>query len=106
MDAPNAPNPANPNAQDQFVDAIQGPTNWGQGTTVQNQAQVTTNQNQAQAPAGQIPTQGPAVQIPVQGPIASWSKYTSSATTTTSSSTTSPCRYCIVCFPDNLSKFG
>ena len=27
MDAPNAPNPANPNAQGQFVDAVQGPTN-------------------------------------------------------------------------------
>ena len=25
MDAPNAPNPANPNAQDQFVDVVQGP---------------------------------------------------------------------------------
>ena len=31
MDAPNAPNPANPNAQDQFVDAIQGPMNQAQG---------------------------------------------------------------------------
>ena len=59
MDAPNAPNPANPNAQDQFVDAVQGPTNQVQNPAVQNQAQV---------PAGQIPTQGPAVQIPVQGP--------------------------------------
>ena len=27
MDAPNAYNPANPNAQDQFVDAVQGPAN-------------------------------------------------------------------------------
>ena len=52
MDAPNAPNPANPNAQDQFVDVVQGPT----------------NQDQAQVPAGQIPTKVPAVQIPVQGP--------------------------------------
>ena len=32
MDTPNAPNPANPNAQDQFVDAVQGPA-------VQNQVQ-------------------------------------------------------------------
>ena len=31
MDAPNAPNPANPNAQDQNVDAVQGPTNQAQG---------------------------------------------------------------------------
>ena len=59
MDVPNAPNPANPNAQDQFVDAVQGPANQAQGPTVQNQAQV---------PAGQIPAQVPAVQVPVQGP--------------------------------------
>ena len=77
MDAPNAPNPANPNTQDQFVDAMQGPTNQVQGPTVQNQAQgpAVQNaaqgpaiQNQAQVPAGQIPAQGPAAQIPVQGP--------------------------------------
>ena len=51
MDAPNAPNPANPNAQDQFVDMVQGPTNQAQGPAVQNQAQ------------------GPAVQPQVQGPV-------------------------------------
>ena len=86
MDAPNAPNPANPNAQDQFVDMVQGPVNQAQAPTTQNQAQGPTvqnqvhgltvqnpaqgpaNQNQAQVPVGQIPTQGPAVQIPVQGP--------------------------------------
>ena len=77
MDALNAPNPANPNAQDQFMDAVQGPTNQAQGPTVQNQAhapavqnpaQGPTNQNQAQVPAGQIPAQGPAAQVPVQGP--------------------------------------
>ena len=56
MDAPNAPNPTNPNAQDQIIDAAQGPANQTQGPTVQNQAQV---------PAGQIP----AVQVPAQGPI-------------------------------------
>ena len=76
MGASNAPNPANPNAQDQFVDAIQGPANQAQGLTVQNQvqspavqnpAQGPTNQNQAQVPTGQIPSQVPAVQIPVQG---------------------------------------
>ena len=27
MDAPNDPIPANPDAQDQFLDAVQGPTN-------------------------------------------------------------------------------
>ena len=68
MDAPNAPNPANPNAQDQFVDAVQGPANQAQGPTVQNQAQGPTDQNQAQVPAVQNQAQGPAVQIPVQGP--------------------------------------
>ena len=86
MDAPNAPNPANLNVQDQFVDMVQGPANQALGCTIQNQAQGPTvqnqaqglavqnpaqgpaNQNQAQVPAGQIPTNGPAVQIPVQGP--------------------------------------
>ena len=51
MDALNAPNPTNPNAQDQIVDVVQGPT------------------NQAQVPAVQIPAQVPAVQVPVQGPV-------------------------------------
>ena len=53
MDIPNAPNPANPNAQDQFVNAVQGPTNQVQGHAAQNQVQ------------------GPAVQTqpPVQGPV-------------------------------------
>ena len=78
MNAPNAPNPANPNAQDQFMDAVQGPTNQAQGPAVQNQAQGPTaqnpvqgpiNQNRAQVPAGQIPVQGPAAQVPVQGPV-------------------------------------
>ena len=59
MDAPNAPNSANPNAQDQIVDVVQGHANQSQGPVVQNQAQV---------PAGQIPAQIPTVQVPVQGP--------------------------------------
>ena len=45
MDAPNACNPANPNAQDQFVDAEQSPTNQVQGPAVQNQAQGPANNN-------------------------------------------------------------
>ena len=45
MDAPNAPNPANPNAQDQFMDAVQDPTNQAQGPAVQNQAQGPANNN-------------------------------------------------------------
>ena len=71
MDAPNAPNPANPNAQDQFVEAVQGPTNQAQGPAIQNQAQGPANQNQAQVPAVQNQAQGPAQvgqNIPAQPP--------------------------------------
>ena len=83
MDAPNAPIPANPNAQDQFVDAVQGPTNQAQGLAGQNQAQgpAAQNQNQVQgpvnnnAPVGQnIPMQPQQQPPPVQpvpiGPVA------------------------------------
>ena len=50
MDTPNASNPANPNAQDQFVDAVQG-------SEAQNQAQGLADQG----PAVQgLTTQGPA----------------------------------------------
>ena len=52
MDAPNAPHPANPNAQDQFMDAIQGLTNQAQGLAVQNQARGPI-QNPAQGPTNQ-----------------------------------------------------
>ena len=83
MDAPNAPNPANPNAQDQFVDAVQGPANQAQGPAGQNQAQGPAVQNQAQtqgpvnnnAHVGQnIPAQlqqqpAPAQPVPI-GPVA------------------------------------
>ena len=58
MDALNAPNPTNPNAQDQNVNAVQGPTNQAQGPSIQNQVQV---------PA--VPAQVPAVQVLVQGPV-------------------------------------
>ena len=79
MDAPNAPNQANPNAQDQFVDAVQGPATQAQGPTVQNQAQGPAVQNQAQ---------GPVVQVQVQGPVNNnaqvGQKYTHAAATTTS----------------------
>ena len=58
MDAPNAPNPANPNAQDQFVDAVQGPVNQAQGPAVQNQVQ-------GPAQVGQnVPVQPPLPQVP------------------------------------------
>ena len=55
MDAPNAPNLANPNTQDQFMDAVQGPANQAQGPAVQNQAQ---------GPAAQAQVQGQEVQGP------------------------------------------
>ena len=50
MDAPNAPNPANPNAPDQFVDAVQGPTalNQAQGPAVQGPAAQGPANNNAQ----------------------------------------------------------
>ena len=69
MDAPNTPNSANPNAKDQFVDAVQGPANQAQGPTVQNHAQGPAVQNPAQGPAqlGQnIPVQPPPQPAPVQ----------------------------------------
>ena len=52
MDAPNASNPANPNAQDQFVGVVQGPANQAQGLAGQNQAEGPAVQNQP-------PAQGP-----------------------------------------------
>ena len=58
MDAPNTPNPANPNAQDQFEDAVQGPMNQAQGPAVQNQVQ-------GPAQVGQnVPVQPPLPQAP------------------------------------------
>ena len=68
MDAPNAPDPTNPNAQDQFVDAVHGPTSQVQGPMVQNQAQGPAIQNQAQGPTDQDQAQVPAVQKQVQDP--------------------------------------
>ena len=69
MDAPNAPNPANPNAQDQIVDAAQGPANQAQGPAVQNQAQGPAVQNQAQGPANNNAQVGQNVPMqPLQQP--------------------------------------
>ena len=68
MDAPNAPNPANPNAQGQNADAEQGPANQAQGPAVQNQAQDPAVQNPALGPADQNQVQVPASQVPAQGP--------------------------------------
>ena len=64
MDALHTPNPANLNAQDQFVDMVQGPTNQAQGPAVQNQAQGPTNNN---AQVGQnVPMQPPQQLAPAQ----------------------------------------
>ena len=64
MDALNAPNPANPNAQDQFVDAVQGPTNQAEGHA-NNTAQI--GQNVLVQPPQQLATTvptGPVVPAP------------------------------------------
>ena len=71
MDAPNAPNPANPNAQDQNVGAVQGPADQAQGHAVQDQDQGPTNNN---AQVGQnVPMQPPQQLSPAQpvpaGPV-------------------------------------
>ena len=62
MDDPNAPNCTNPNAPDQFMDAVQGPVapNQAQGPAIQgpanNNAQVGQN----------VPVQPPQQLVPVQ----------------------------------------
>ena len=66
MDAPNAPNPTNPNAQDQFVDAVQGPTNQAQGPVVQNQAQVQGPVNNNAQVGQNVPMQPPHQLAPAQ----------------------------------------
>ena len=68
MDAPNTPNLANPNVQDQNPDAAQSPVNLAQGPMVQNQAQGPTVQNPAQGPTNQNQAQVPAGLIPAQSP--------------------------------------
>ena len=69
MDAPNTPNPANPNAQDQFMDAVQGSANQAQGPAAQNQAQGPAAQAQVQGLAAQGPANSNAQvgqNVPVQ----------------------------------------
>ena len=76
MDAPNAPSPTNPNSQDQFVDAVQGPAAQAQGPAAQNPGQGLAVQGPANnnAPVGQnIPVQpqqqpAPAQPVPT-GPV-------------------------------------
>ena len=102
MDAPNAPNLTNPNAQDQFVDVVQGPTNQAQGPAIQNLAPGPADQNQVQGPA--VQNQGPAVQNSRSRFCSSWSEYTHPSATTTGPSTTSPCRYYSASSSGSLSK--
>ena len=69
MDAPNAPNPTNPNAQDQFVDAVQGPVNQAQGPAAQAQVQGPAAHGPANnnAQVGQnVPVQLPHQLAPAQ----------------------------------------
>ena len=62
MDTSNAPNPINPNAQDQFMDAVQGLANQAQGPAIQNQAQGQA----AQGPVNNNAQIGP--NVPMQPP--------------------------------------
>ena len=76
MDAPNAPNPTNPTAQDQFMDVVHGPANQAQGPAAQAQAQGLAAQGPANnnAQVGQnVPVQpsqqlAPAQPVPA-GPV-------------------------------------
>ena len=74
MDTPNAPNPANPNAQVQFVDTVQGPTNQAQEPAAQNQNQVQGPVNNNDQVGQNIPMQLQQQPVPVQpvpiGPVA------------------------------------
>ena len=67
MDATNAPNPADPNAQDQFVDAVQGPANQVQGPAVPNQVQGPAKVGE-NVPVQPPPPKAPAPPSPV-GPV-------------------------------------
>ena len=81
MDAPNAPNPANPNVQDQNADMrmqckvlqIRLRVPWYKirlrVPQLKTPAQGPAVQIPVQVPAGQIPAQVPAAQVPVQGPM-------------------------------------
>ena len=65
MDALNAPNPAIPNAQDQFKDAVQGSTNQAHGPAVQNHAHSPANNNAQVGQNTLQPPQQPAPALPV-----------------------------------------
>ena len=71
MDAPNAPNPTNPNAQDQFVDAVQGPAaqNQAQGLAAQAQGPANNNVQVGQNVPLQPPQQLASAQPVPAGPV-------------------------------------
>ena len=67
MDAPNAPNLANPNAQDQFVDVVQGPTNQVQGPAqIGQKVPMQSPQQPASVQPGPIGPVEPAQPAPEQ----------------------------------------
>ena len=71
MDALNAPNPANPVTQDQFMDAVQGPAaqaqNQAQGPADQSQGPAAQGPGNNNAPVGQnVPLQPPHQLAPAQ----------------------------------------
>ena len=69
MDALNAPNPAQPNTQDQFVDAVQGPTaqNQAQGLAAHVQGLAAQDPANNNAQVGQnVPVQPPQQLAPAQ----------------------------------------
>ena len=69
MDALNAPNPTNPNAQDHFVDAVQGPTAQAHGPAAQDQVQGPAAQVQGLAAQGPANNNAPVGQnVPFQPP--------------------------------------
>ena len=76
MDTQNTPDSINPNARDQFIDAVQGPTNQAQGAAIQNQAQgqaaqgpVDNNAQIGQNMPVQPPQQPASVQPVPIGPV-------------------------------------
>ena len=67
MDAPNALNPTNPNAQDEFMDAVQGPTAQAQGPAAKGQVQGPAAQVQGLAAQGPANNNAQVSQnVPVQ----------------------------------------
>ena len=94
MDTPNAPNPTNPNAQDQFMDAVQGPAAQAQGPAAQNQAQGPAAQVQGLAAQGPTKTMSQLVRMYPFSLHTTWPQQTS------------PCWSGGACPSSSLSKLG